>query len=157
VSNSNDNKYKIDIILGCFGRLEDGFISCRGCENSILEVTPSIDHFDDMMDYFESCRLFDRPMFEMTPIRHFVFNMQEKYDQLSIGRKLWSEKKFNLYQKFILDHRFCGLYVKLVLNKDFEKTPSIEDRKIFISSETEDVLKTKNNTKTNLTLVRGRR
>jgi hypothetical protein len=156
---SNDNRYKINVILGCFGRTEDGFVSCRGCENSILEVTPSIDHFNDMMDYFESCRLFDRPMFEMTPIRHFIFNMQDRFDQLSIGRKLWSEKKFNLYQKFILDHRFCGLYIKLVLNKDLNQDQNeIEenkDIKIFISSE--DDIKTPKKQKTNLTLVRGRR
>jgi hypothetical protein len=114
------------LILGCFGQKDDGFISCPSCENRILDLTKQLDKYNEMMDYFDTCRLFDRPMFEYSSIAHFIKNMQDRFDQITIGKRLWPEKRYHLYQKFMSNHRICGLYIKLVLIDNTEKLNKIE-------------------------------
>lgn len=101
------------IVLGCFGRRDDNFISCAGVENRILKVDELLFNYNELMNYLDTCRLFDRPVFDYNAIRHVIFYLRDKFDQPM--KRLWSEKKFELYQKFTIDHRHCGLYVKLVL------------------------------------------
>lgn len=105
--------YDFYVLLGCFGLTIDGFTSCSGIENVILKVNTSLPDYNEMMDYFEQCRLFDRPMFDLNAVRHFIFNLQDRYNLVT--RPLWSAKKFELYQKFVIDHRHCGVYIKLKL------------------------------------------
>lgn len=102
---------EILIVLSCFGRTDDGFISCSGCRNVIFRLNPSYHFYSDMMDYFDSLQLFDQPLLNTNAIRHFIFKMQDTF--LLPGRKLWSEKMFNLYQKFVIDHKNCGLRLQL--------------------------------------------
>lgn len=104
------------LVLGCFGRADDDFVSCAGIENRILCVEPSIDHYEEIMDYIDSCQLFDKMILDSNAIRHFIFNMQDRFDQLT--KKLWSEKRFQLYQKFVIDHRHCGLFLRLDFAND---------------------------------------
>ncbi len=123
---------KLYIIMGCFGRRDDDFISCAGVENPILEVESNLYQYEEMMAYLDLCRLFDKPMFDYNSLRHFIFNLREKFDQPM--KRLWSEKKFELYQKFIIDHRHCGLYIKLAsLSKDNLILPN--EKKILIPAE----------------------
>lgn len=105
--------YDFYVSLGCFGLVVDGFTSCGGVENTVLKIHSGLFNYNGMMDYFDQCRLFDKPMFDVNAIRHFIFNLQNNYDQLT--KPIWSPKKFELYQKFILDHRHCGLQLKLRL------------------------------------------
>lgn len=114
----------LHIILGCFGLRTEGFVSCAGIENVILKVNTSVNRYNDMMDYFDSCRLFDKPLLEFNSIRHFVFNLQDRFDQ--VNKKLWSPKKFELYQKFVIDHRYCGLIVKLEVPQSYDQTITSE-------------------------------
>lgn len=116
------------LLLGCFGQNHDGFVSCASCENKILKVESHLDKYNEMMDYFENCHLFDRPIFEYSTIAHFIKNMQDRYDQVAVGKRLWSEKNYILYQKFLAEHRLCGLYIKLALLETgtSEKTPFVE-------------------------------
>lgn len=90
--------------------------------------------YNQMMDYFSSCRLFDRPLFELNSVRHLIFNLQDKYDQKN-GR-LWTEKNFTLYQKFIIDHRPCGVFVKLILDETTQETvkANVEEERILIKA-----------------------
>jgi len=108
--------YDFYVLLGCFGLQVDGFTCCASIENTILKVNASLPDYNEMMNYFEQCRLFDRAMFDINAVRHFIFNLQDRYSLVT--RPLWSNQKFDLYQKFIIDHRHCGVYVKLVLPKD---------------------------------------
>lgn len=128
---NNENLY---LVLGCFGRCDDGFISCKGIENKILKISQDLEGYENMMDYFSSCRLFDRPTFELNAVRHLIFNLQDKYDQKLT--RLWPEKNFNLYQKFIIDHRPCGVFAKLILESEqhhvIKKEP--EEERILIKS-----------------------
>ena len=139
--------------MGCFGHLEDGFTLCGGCENKILTVGTQIQHYNEMMDYFDACRLFDRPMFEFNSIRHFIHNMQDKYDQVAVGKRLWTERQFILYQKFVLDHRTCGLYIKLELTAD-KSEPKIEEKSFLIKGSNNKLEEPRT---LNLKLIRGRR
>jgi hypothetical protein len=103
-----------------------------------------------MMDYFDSCRLFDKRIYELSAIKHFIYNMQEKFDQ-SAGRPLWSVKDFTNYEKFIMEHRHCGCYVRL----DYEQEEKpLDEKSVFIpalsSQMSEDL------PKVNLKLIKGR-
>lgn len=101
------------------------------------------------MDYLDKCRLFDRPIFDTNAIKHFIFNLYDKFDQPL--KRLWSEKHSELYQKFIIDHRHCGLYIKLIL-----AYPQIiikeEEEPIFILK-TESI---EEEIKPSLKMIRGR-
>ncbi len=123
-------KENLLVLLGCFGRKDDDFVSCSATENSILKIENHLHQYKEIMDFLDGHRLFDRPMFDYNAVRHFIFNMQEKFDQPN--RKLWTEKKFQLYQKFTYDHRNCGIFIKLILAEE-EAEKEIEPEKVFIS------------------------
>lgn len=129
-------KNELYLVLGCFGRREDDFISCNGIENAILHIENNLYQYDEIMGYLDNCRLFDKPLFDLNAIRHFIFNMRDKYDQPM--KRLWSEKKFDLYQKFVIEHRCCGLYVKLILTDPIFVQQIPEEKAILITSEKSD-------------------
>jgi hypothetical protein len=104
---------KLYLILGCFGRTDDGFVSCSSCENRILLVHPQLCHYQQMMDYFDNCDMFDKTILDYNAIRNILQNMQGRFDQLN--RPLWHEKELALYQKFLTNHQSCGLYLKLLI------------------------------------------
>lgn len=104
---------EIQVILGCFGRTDDDFVSCAGLQNVILQINPSMANYEEMMDYFDNLKLFDRVLLDYNAVRHLIFNLQDRFT-LSTS-KLWSEKMFHLYQKFTIDHKDCGLFVRLQL------------------------------------------
>lgn len=99
---------KIEVILGCFGRVDDGFISCNSSENVILTIDLS---HNEIMDYFDQMQLFDKSLLNYNAVRHLIFNIQEKFGYLD--KNLWSEKMFLIYQKFLISHSCCGIFVKL--------------------------------------------
>lgn len=101
------------LTLGCFGRKDDGFVSCPGVENRILKIDDSLVYVDEIMDYFDSVRLFDRHMLDLNSIRHLLHNLQDRFDQKV--KRLWTEKQYGLYERFVVSHKPCGLYVKLIL------------------------------------------
>ena len=136
----------LHVVLGCFGLRNEDFVSCSGIENVILKVDPSVNRYNDMMDYFECCRLFDKPLLEFNAIRHFVYNLQDRFDQ--VNKRLWSPKKFELYQKFVIDHRHCGLIVKLEIPQTNDSSAVVMEP----SSGEEKVLKVSGN---KLRLIRG--
>jgi hypothetical protein len=144
------------LILGCFGQIQDGFVSCATCENKILKVETKLDKYNEIMDYLENCRLFDRPIFEYSTIAHFIKNMQDSYDQIAVGRRLWSEKQYNLYLKFIAEHRICGCYVKLsLLDQKEAEPPKLQEKGVIIKAEKPENLKIQ--PKMNLKLLRSKR
>ena len=110
---SNGSLY---IILGCFGRSDDGFVSCGSLRNRIVQIQSTDSNYSEIMDYLDSMQLFDRVMMDYNAIRHFIFDMQNKFELPT--RKLWSEKMFLLYQKFVIDHKDCGLFIDLELPED---------------------------------------
>lgn len=110
--------------LGCFGREDDGFVSCSKVENNILLIHEKMSNYSEIMDYLDGCKLFDRPLFDINAIRHIVFNLKNRF--IPVVKPLWNEKQFNLYQKFIIDHRNCGLFLKLNIEEDSEGEVHLE-------------------------------
>ena len=107
---------ELHITLGCFGRTDDGFTSCSGISNIILHLSPSNPNYLEIMDYLDTMQLFDRVMLDYNATRHFVFKMQDKFK--TVTNKLWTEKMFLLYQKFVIDHKNCGIFIDLKLSDD---------------------------------------
>lgn len=151
------------LVLGCFGRKETfrdsseiiDFVSCASCENRILTLsTAKVNNYNAIMDYFDSCRLFDKPIFEYSAINHFIRNVRDKFDQIVTDKPIWSESQYNLYQKFIVEHRLCGLYIKLIFTDISEnKVNKIEEKGIIIKGkENLPIYKPK----INLKLIRGK-
>lgn len=153
----NELSKDLYLVLGCFGRIDDGFVNCASCENFILKIHPGLENYNGIMDYFDTCRLFDKPTFDFNAIRHILQNMQERFDQIGTGRRLWPESKVQLYQKFLMDHRFCGLYLKLALMDDeAEPKPEPEEKSVPIMAHSKQ-RKLVAAPKVNLKLIRGRR
>lgn len=101
------------IVLGCFGRSDDGFISCGGLRNRILHLHPSDPNYTAIMDFLDGMQLFDRLMLDFNAVRRFVYNMQERFSYST--QKLWSEKMYHIYEKFIISHKDCGVFIDLEL------------------------------------------
>ena len=101
----------LNIALGCFGRTDDEFVSCSGISNLILNLTTDHPNHDEIMNYLDNMQLFDRVMLDYNTIRRFIFKMQDEFGLTT--KKLWSEKMFSLYQKFVIDHKSCGLFIDL--------------------------------------------
>lgn len=101
------------LVFGCFGRRENEFVYCPSVSNRILKIDESLVYYDDIMDYFEAVRLFDKPMFDTNTIRHFVYNMQDRFDQKV--KRLWKEVEYERFERFMIGHKACGLYIRLVV------------------------------------------
>lgn len=110
----------IYIVLGCFGRTDDGFVSCSGLRNRILYISAENPNYLELMNYLDNMQLFDKIMMDYNAIRHFIFNIQNKFELPT--RKIWSEKMFLLYQKFVIDHKDCGLFIDLEVDELSETT-----------------------------------
>lgn len=109
----NDGVY---IVLGCFGRCDNDFVSCSGLRNKILFLKSSDLNFSDLMDYLDNMRLFDRVLLDYNAVRRLIFKVQNDFDLPT--KKVWPEKMFMLYQKFVIDHKDCGLFIDLELNDE---------------------------------------
>ena len=113
---SEENVY---LVLGCYGRKEDGFTLCPSAKNHILRLNDSLVYLDEIWIYLETVKLLDKPLIDINAIRNIIFKMQDKFDQKI--KKLWSEKEFRMIERFIHMHKACGLYVKLVTAVDIEE------------------------------------
>lgn len=107
---------KLYLILGCFGHQEDDFVNCLGVENRILWIAEHLSGYPKMMDYLDQCRLFEKPTFDFNAIRHILFNLKDRFEQ--IHKPLWKEKKFTNLERFTIEHRKCGIYLKLSLESE---------------------------------------
>jgi hypothetical protein len=154
VVNGNGTQENAYLILGCHGREEDGFILCPSTENRILKLDESLVDFGGVVEYLEAVQLFDRPMLDYNALRHLIHNLQDRFDQKV--RRLWTEHKYNLIERFMVMHRPCGLYAKLVLLAE-EKTngKSKENEYVFIKGTPEPMVK--QSFANENAMVRGRR
>lgn len=101
------------LILGCYGRVENGFSLCSSTQNRILKLDDSLVNVDGITDYFEAVRLFDRPMLDQNAIRHLVYNLQDRFDQKF--KRMWTDHEYHLLERFIQMHKPCGIYARLVV------------------------------------------
>lgn len=110
---TNTTEEELYLVLGCFGRNEGDFVFCPSVSNRILKIDESLDNYDKMMDYFEGIKLFDKPLFDLNAIKHMAYNIRDRFDQVT--KRIWTQQEFDTIEKFIVGHRICGLYARLVL------------------------------------------
>lgn len=108
------------LVLGCYGRTENGFILCSSTQNRILKLDDSLVNINGVTDYFEAVRLFDRPLLDQNAIRHLIYNLQDRFDQKF--KRLWTDHEYHLLERFMQMHKPCGLYAQLILVQ--EEPPS---------------------------------
>lgn len=150
------SREELYLILGCFGRIDDNFISCASCENRILKIHPGIENYNQLMDYLDTCQLFDKPAFDYNVIKNVLQNIQGRFDQFVTGKRLWSEKELQHFQRFLQVHRTCGLYMKLALiPMEGLIEPEIEEKAIKVPAHSTQVLIEA--PKINLRFIRGKR
>lgn len=116
----DNSEEKLYLILGCHGRVEDGFVLCPSTENRILKLDESVVNYEGIVDYLEAVKLFDRPMLDYNALRHLIHNLQDRFNQKV--RKLWTERYYNLIERHMVMHRPCGLYAKLLLSDQPDKS-----------------------------------
>lgn len=119
------------LVLGCYGRAENGFKLCQGVDNRILKLDESLVNFNGVMDYLDAVKLFDRPMLDQNAIRHLVYNLQDRFDQKI--KRLWTDHEFNLIERFMHMHKPCGLYSQVILvANESEVEQAQEDQISFV-------------------------
>ena len=103
---------KIILVLGCWGRTEDGFTTCSGISNQILDLTRETPRNADISNYLDShFKLFDRPIY--SNIHTAIWNIQEKFSIR--GKPVFEEKTFRRMEEFCVMHAKCGLFLRLEL------------------------------------------
>jgi len=135
---------RLYLVLGCFGRKENGFVLCPSTENRILPISESISNFEKLLNYLNQVKLFDKQMLDNNGIRNFIFNLQDKYDEKI--KRLWNDHEYNLIERFMNMHKPCGLYCKLILvPKEFEE--EIEEEQISFIIKPQNSIDIKNTKK----------
>jgi hypothetical protein len=139
------------LVLGCYGRSENGFILCPSTQNRILKLDDSLVNVDGVTSYLDAVKLFDRPMLDQNAINHLIYHLQDKFDQKF--KRMWTDHEYHLLERFMQMHKHCGMYAQLILVEGEEDTPK-DETMAFIKGipEIERIER-----KVNLTSVRGRR
>lgn len=101
----------IYLVLGCYGRNDDGFVSCCSVENKILKLDENIQDLPEILTYLKDLRLYEKPLMDYNAVRRVIFNFQDRYYQRALP--IWPENKFKFIENFTLMHKMCGLYLKL--------------------------------------------
>lgn len=106
---------KITLILGCWGRNEDGFITCNAVSNKILDLTKETPRNADISNYLDShLKLFDKPLY--SNVHTAIWNIQEKFSLLE--KPVFNEKLFRKMEEFCIVHAKCGVFLRLELEEE---------------------------------------
>lgn len=141
------------LILGCFGFTDGSFVNCSSVENKILKIDPTLEKYGEIVNYLDNCRLFDRPLFDFNSVKNVIQNIHVKYDQVASPKRMWQQRDVDNFEKFIMTHRRCGLYLKLALvSKSGIINNKPEENSIFIEGKAKEHESLK---KVKLTLLRG--
>ena len=107
------------LLLGCFENKVNDFVLCCGVENKILKLDPADEFYEELSKHLDSLRLFEKPIININTVRHVLFNIKNKYDYVT--RPIWTEQEFKTLEQFTIEHKKCGLYLKLgLISADFD-------------------------------------
>ncbi len=104
------------LVLGCNGFIgEDGFRTCHGVENSILDLTEvPEENYDSLLEFFDNaCDLFNRPMNDYNKCVNtlsLLYKTHNAYDKRTLHN----------IQNFLKMHKQCGVWLILVMKEDFD-------------------------------------
>jgi hypothetical protein len=113
------------LVLGCYGRIENGFVLCSSVQNRILKIDDSLVNVEGVTDYFNVVKLFDRPMLDQNAIRHLIYNLQDRFDQKF--KRLWTDHEYHLLERFLQTHKPCGLYAQLIIVQEESNQTVVDD------------------------------
>lgn len=103
---------KLYLILGCWGRKENDFISCSSVLNKILDLTAQTETNRKIIDFLDNnYRLCDKPLY--SNIHTALFSIQNEFSQLN--NPIFDKSKFYKIEEFIQLHKKCGLYLRFSL------------------------------------------
>lgn len=103
---------RVILVLGCWGRTNEGFSICNGVSNAVLDLTLNSERNVAISEYLDSHHgLFDRPLYN--GVHSAVFNIQEKFSLK--GKPVFSTTVFRWMEEFCVMHAKCGLYLRLEL------------------------------------------
>jgi hypothetical protein len=106
---------RVVLVFGCWGREKDGFVSCGGVTNDILDITAGSERNTAIAEYLDShFSMFDRPLYNN--VHTVLWNLQEKFGVK--GNPVFEEKKFKRMEEFCMDHRKCGLFLRLDIREE---------------------------------------
>lgn len=108
-----DDKISLIISLGCLGDKDDDFIKCPSIQNNIYVLSKNDIFYQDIMNFLDKCKLFDNPYHDFNIIKNFLSIFKGKF--YSPLQPKWTERKYKNYVKFCVDHKDCGLILKLSL------------------------------------------
>jgi hypothetical protein len=118
------------LVLGCYGRTENGFVLCPSIQNRILKLDDSLVNISGVTDYLEAVKLFDRPMLDQNAIRHLIYNIQERFDQKF--KRIWTDHEYHVLERFMQMHKPCGFYVQLIMTQEEPVQNQINDDISFV-------------------------
>lgn len=105
----------IILCVGCWGRTEDGFCSCNGINNRILDLSKNTERNVKIIDHLDTIyKLFDKPLYNN--VHTAVWNIQEKYSEK--GKPVFRESLFKRIEEFCIMHAKCGLYLRLEIKEN---------------------------------------
>jgi hypothetical protein len=113
MENNQDDKISLIVSLGCRGDKDDDFIKCPGIQNNIYTLSQKDIFYQDIMNFLDKCKLFDNPYYDFNVIKNFLSIFKGKF--FSPLQPKWTERKYKNYVKFCVDHKDCGLILKLSL------------------------------------------
>ncbi len=103
---------KIILVFGCWGREEEGFYSCSGTKNTILDLSKQSDRNRAILDYLDSnFRMFDKPLYNN--VHTAIWNVQDKFSEK--GKPVFKDTIFKRMEEFCTIHAKCGLFLRLEL------------------------------------------
>ncbi len=98
------------LCLCCHGRSTNGFVSCPSVCNKILKIDNTIDDLNDFVKYIKATKLDERPILDSNAARGTISSLKKYFRN---GRPIWSNEFMALIDNFNIEHRKCGVYVKL--------------------------------------------
>jgi hypothetical protein len=103
---------KIILVFGCWGREDEGFCSCSGVKNQILNLSKQSGRNKAIIDYLDSnFRMCDKPLYNN--VHTALWNIQDKFS--TKGKPVFKETIFKRMEEFCSTHIKCGLFLRLEL------------------------------------------
>lgn len=108
---------KVILILGCWGRAEDGITACCGIENEVLDITSDSKMNVAITEYLDTnFNIFDRPIYNN--IHTAVWNIQERFSDKKGA--VFPKRMFERMEEFCSMHVKCGLFLRLEIQDEKE-------------------------------------
>lgn len=106
---------KLYLILGCWGRDEEGFKSCSSIQNKILELTNQTERNREIIDFLDdNYKLIDKPLY--SNVHTVLFSVQDTFSHK--GKPVFDKVLFHKIEDFCQTHRKCGLFLRLSLEEE---------------------------------------